>query len=117
MILVTRATRTVGTELVRQLVEAGVRPRVLVRDPAKLGAIKAKIDVASGISGDPKRSPATGHFDQAGRFQGTVTVEGETLHIECFSMRDRTWGFHRSGQPAVDRRAAVPTPARCGARP
>jgi uncharacterized protein YbjT (DUF2867 family) len=54
MILVTGATGTVGTELVRQLVEAGETPRVLVRDPAKLGAIKAKVDVAVGDLGRPE---------------------------------------------------------------
>jgi len=54
LILVTGATGTVGTELVRQLVEAGETPRVLVRDPAKLGAIKAKVDVAVGDLGRPE---------------------------------------------------------------
>jgi hypothetical protein len=39
--------------------------------------------------------PATGHFDQAGRFRGTVTIDGETLQVDCFSMRDRTWGPRR----------------------
>ncbi|HZD01010.1 MAG TPA: NAD(P)H-binding protein [Actinomycetes bacterium] len=35
MILVTGATGTVGSEVVRQLVSAGQRPRALVRDPSK----------------------------------------------------------------------------------
>lgn len=34
----------------------------------------------------------TGHYDQVGRVHGTLTIEGETLEIDCYANRDRTWG-------------------------
>jgi hypothetical protein len=37
------------------------------------------------------------HFDQAGRVQGVVTLDGERLDVDCYSLRDRTWGPHRPG--------------------
>ncbi|MCV7024881.1 hypothetical protein H7I77_16290 [Mycolicibacterium novocastrense] len=42
-------------------------------------------------------SPQHCHFDQPGRMRGTATLNGERLDIDCFSMRDRTWGPHRPG--------------------
>lgn len=32
------------------------------------------------------------HYEQAGRMRGTIEVEGETLEVDCFSCRDRSWG-------------------------
>ena len=37
------------------------------------------------------------HFDQPGQMTGTVVLNGERLDIDCYSMRDRTWGPHRPG--------------------
>lgn len=48
MILVTGATGTVGSELVRLLVEAGQRPRVLSRDAGKARRLGSGVDVAVG---------------------------------------------------------------------
>ena len=42
-------------------------------------------------------SPEHCHFDQPGRMRGTVTLNGERLEVDCFAMRDRTWGPHRPG--------------------
>jgi hypothetical protein len=39
--------------------------------------------------------PVTGHFDQMGRMRGTLRLEGDDLKVDCFSMRDRTWGPRR----------------------
>ena len=36
--------------------------------------------------------PAKAHYDQVGRMTGVVTIDGETLPIDCFSMRDHSWG-------------------------
>lgn len=47
-ILVTGATGTIGGEVTRQLIAAGVRPRILVRDPAKAKAFEGKADIAQG---------------------------------------------------------------------
>jgi uncharacterized protein YbjT (DUF2867 family) len=45
LILVTGATGTVGSEVVKQLVEAGQKVRALVRDPAKVKKLGDGIDV------------------------------------------------------------------------
>jgi hypothetical protein len=42
-------------------------------------------------------SPEHCRFDQPGRMRGTATLNGEQLEVDCFSMRDRTWGPHRPG--------------------
>jgi hypothetical protein len=42
---------------------------------------------------------SAGHFDQPGRMTGTLSLDGEHFDIDCYSMRDRTWGPHRSGAP------------------
>jgi hypothetical protein len=32
------------------------------------------------------------HLDQLGRFTGTLTLYGEKIPVDCWSVRDRTWG-------------------------
>ena len=34
-------------------------------------------------------------IDQPGRVHGTMVLEGETIPVDCISMRDRTWGVRR----------------------
>lgn len=52
-IVVTTPTGHVGSRVVQLLVQAGMRPRVLVRDPDKLDSrIRDRIDVAHGDQGD-----------------------------------------------------------------
>lgn len=48
MILVTGATGTVGTEVVRQLIAAGHRPRLFVRDPARVSGLADRAEIATG---------------------------------------------------------------------
>lgn len=53
-IAVTAATGHVGSRVTRLLVQAGVRPLVLVRDPARLGDdLRGLVDVAQGDLTDP----------------------------------------------------------------
>lgn len=42
-------------------------------------------------------SPEHCHFDQPGRMRGIATLNGERLDVDCYAMRDRTWGPHRPG--------------------
>jgi hypothetical protein len=35
---------------------------------------------------------SVGHYEHAGRFTGTVEIEGEVLEINCGALRDRGWG-------------------------
>ena len=37
------------------------------------------------------------HFDQPGRMQGSASLNGERFDVDCYSLRDRTWGAHRPG--------------------
>ena len=43
------------------------------------------------------------HFDQPGRMAGSATLNGERLDVDCYSLRDRTWGPHRPGATPVRR--------------
>lgn len=52
-IVVTTPTGHVGSRVVQLLLQAGIQPRVLVRDPDKLdGRIRDRVDVAQGDQGD-----------------------------------------------------------------
>ena len=33
-----------------------------------------------------------GHIDQAGRYSGSLTIAGQRHEIDCFGIRDRSWG-------------------------
>ena len=33
-----------------------------------------------------------GHLDQPGRFTGKIVLRGEEITVDCFGMRDRSWG-------------------------
>ncbi len=40
---------------------------------------------------EPNRLGET-HLDQPGRYAGTMILEGETIAVDAFGMRDRSWG-------------------------
>jgi hypothetical protein len=39
------------------------------------------------------------HFDQAGHVTGTMVLHGEKIPIDCYSVRDRSWGPRPMGRP------------------
>ncbi len=39
------------------------------------------------------------HFDQFGRITGEIILHGETIAIDCLSMRDRSWGPRAEHRP------------------
>jgi len=49
------------------------------------------------------------HFDQAGHLKGTMVLRGETIPIDCYSVRDRSWGPRPMG-PARPSATGRPTP-------
>jgi hypothetical protein len=54
------------------------------------------------------------HFDQFGRVTGTLKLYGETIPIDCYAIRDRSWGprpEHRPGQSAYVTGIASPKDA------
>jgi hypothetical protein len=43
-----------------------------------------------------------GHIDQIGQVRGTMVLRGEEISVDCFAMRDRSWGPRQDGrQPKV----------------
>ncbi len=36
--------------------------------------------------------PTASHYDQTGRVTGHVILDGERIDVECYAMRDRSWG-------------------------
>src|SRR5213594_2963573 len=53
MLLLTGASGTVGSALLRRLVGAGLPVRCLVRDPRRLGAERVRVQIALGDLADP----------------------------------------------------------------
>lgn len=56
------------------------------------------------MSGKPPFRTAA-HFDQPGHITGEITLHGERIPVDCFSVRDRSWGprpEHRGGRIAYD---------------
>jgi hypothetical protein len=47
--------------------------------------------------GDSAIMTGARHFDQPGRAVGSLTLAGERVDVDCYSLRDRTWGPHRPG--------------------
>ena len=39
------------------------------------------------------------HFDQAGHVTGTMVLHGEEIPVDCYSVRDRSWGPRPLGRP------------------
>lgn len=36
--------------------------------------------------------PKAHHFDQTGHVTGMITLDNEPIAVDCFAMRDRSWG-------------------------
>jgi len=36
--------------------------------------------------------PRASHYDQTGHVTGTVVLDGERIDVDCYAMRDRSWG-------------------------
>ena len=53
----------------------------------------------------------SGHLDQQGHVTGSITIDGERLDVDCYAMRDRSWGRRvptpgsTSGTTSAPRRA------------
>jgi len=39
------------------------------------------------------------HFDQAGRVTGEIVLHGEEIAVDCYAVRDRSWGPRPAGRP------------------
>jgi hypothetical protein len=53
------------------------------------------------------------HVDQPGRVHGTIVLDGETIPVDCFAGRDRSWGPRPMGpDPRKTRDESAPKPPR-----
>lgn len=78
MILVFGSTGTVGGEVTRQLIAAGQKPRLLVRDPVKAKKFEGKAEIIKGDIGDAKiLAEALKGADKV--FLATAGVDGPEL--------------------------------------
>jgi hypothetical protein len=59
-----------------------------VRVDLRFDAVEPPVPLRSGAPPYPKAS----HFDQIGHVTGTVALDGTTIPVDCFAMRDRSWG-------------------------
>ena len=50
------------------------------------------------------------HFDQPGHITGEMVLQGETIPIDCYSVRDRSWGPRPAGRPKKRPAGASPRP-------
>jgi hypothetical protein len=51
------------------------------------------------------------HFDQAGQVTGEVILHGETIPVDCYSVRDRSWGPRPLGRRPPRRPGVLPSAA------
>jgi|TARA_B110000014_G_C20126308_1_gene600354 hypothetical protein len=70
-------------------------------DPGRLS-----VDLLFSAAVEPRPLVAKGstfgksaHFDQIGHLVGSVELHGEKIDIDCWSMRDRTWGRRPENRP------------------
>jgi hypothetical protein len=40
----------------------------------------------------------SGHYEQGGHLSGTLDIAGESLELDCWTMRDHSWGTRRPGK-------------------
>jgi hypothetical protein len=62
------------------------RDRVTV--DLRFDAVEPPVALRSGAPPYPKAH----HFDQMGHVVGDLHLDGETIHVDCYAIRDRSWG-------------------------
>jgi hypothetical protein len=62
------------------------RDRVQVR--FRFDAVEEPVPLRRGEPPYPKAS----HYDQTGRITGHILLDGERIDVDCYAMRDRSWG-------------------------
>ena len=50
---------------------------------------------------------ATRHFDQPMHVTGTIVLHGEEIAVDCYSLRDRSWGPRPAGPTPQDKKLAA----------
>lgn len=71
------------------------RYQLSYRDPDALGDDSARGRIHVELTFTAIAEPnylAHSHLDQPGRYQGTIVLDGETIPVDAFGFRDRSWG-------------------------
>ena len=71
--------------------EAGKRFRIKYDDPGRGNSF----DVLQVAASEPLMWPTSNHFEQVMKCTGEVTLRGKRYEVDCYSMRDRSWGEYR----------------------
>ncbi|WP_231974889.1 hypothetical protein [Mycobacterium sp. E1747] len=77
--------RTIEPGMAYQL---GYSDRNRLRVDLRFDGTERPVALRAGTPPYPKAS----HFDQTGRVTGTVELDGERIDVDCYAMRDRSWG-------------------------
>jgi hypothetical protein len=59
-------------------------------------ALGNSFDVVQTAVGAPLMWPGNKHFEQIMRCRGKITLRGESFDVDCFTMRDRSYGEYRA---------------------
>jgi hypothetical protein len=94
-----RQRQTFDTGFTLEVLEPLVRYRTIWSDPGEL-----EVDLVHEAIMAPHSHPEgavpfydSRHFDQAMRVTGTVVLFGEVIPVDCYSVRDRSWGPRPGG--------------------
>ena len=93
-----------------EVLEPLMRYRTTYSDPATGGVAFAADLVHEGVMA-PHSHPigawpfwATRHFDQTMHVTGTIVLDGEEIAVDCYSVRDRSWGPRPTGPVPDDKK-------------
>jgi hypothetical protein len=65
--------------------------------PQEMQPVNGQINqgIADWLIRPANRSLSVGHYESVGRYTGNVRLRGVDLAVDCFGLRDRTWGPRR----------------------
>ena len=78
--------------------EPGKRFRLRYDDPVRNNSF----DVVQSAVSDPMVWPTSNHFEQVMQCKGHIILRGERHEVDCFSVRDRSFGEYRVEESVAD---------------
>ena len=89
-----------------EVIEPLMKYRTIYRDPGHFEADLIHEGIIPPHSHPVKAWPfwATRHFDQPMHVTGTIILHGEEIPIDCYSVRDRSWGPRPTGPTPPDKK-------------
>ena len=71
-----------------EVLEPGKRMRLRYDDPV----LQNKVDLAITAASPVAMRANNKHFEQAMHYKGSLTLRGKTHQVDCYNVRDRSWG-------------------------